>query len=271
MDYLDCLNDAQREGVLHTEGPCIIIAGAGSGKTRVLTYRIAHLMKAHQIDPFNILALTFTNKAAQEMRHRIETVVGSEARNLWMGTFHSVFARILRAEGHRLGYPSNFTIYDTDDSKSLIKALVKEKGLDEKIYKPNVVLSRISAAKNRLISWKAYQQNPVFQADDESQLKPEMGNLYQIYVQRCFKADAMDFDDLLFNTNVLFKDFPEVLNKYQHRFKYVMVDEFQDTNLSQYLITKKLAAVHQNIGVVGDDAQSIYAFRGGRYSEHPQL
>ena len=262
MDYLDCLNDAQKEGVLHTEGPCMIIAGAGSGKTRVLTYRIAHLMKAHQVDPFNILALTFTNKAAQEMRQRIESVVGAEARNLWMGTFHSVFARILRAEGHRLGYPSNFTIYDTDDSKSLIKALVKEKGLDDKLYKPNVVLSRISAAKNRLISWKSYQQNPVFQADDESQLKPEMGNLYQSYVQRCFKADAMDFDDLLFNTNMLFKDFPEVLNKYQHRFKYVMVDEFQDTNLSQYLITKKLAAVHQNIGVVGDDAQSIYAFRG---------
>ncbi len=262
MDYLECLNEAQREGVIHTEGPCMIIAGAGSGKTRVLTYRIAHLMKHHQVDPFHILALTFTNKAAQEMRHRIEAVVGSEARNLWMGTFHSVFARILRAEGTKLGYPSNFTIYDTDDSKSLIKALVKERGLDDKIYKPNVVLSRISAAKNRLISWKSYQKNPVFQADDQSQLKPEMGALYQQYVVRCFKADAMDFDDLLFNTNVLFKDYPEVLNKYQHRFKYVMVDEFQDTNLSQYLITKKLAAVHQNIGIVGDDAQSIYAFRG---------
>ncbi|MDH3708605.1 MAG: UvrD-helicase domain-containing protein, partial [Cyclobacteriaceae bacterium] len=262
MDYLECLNEAQREGVIHTEGPCMIIAGAGSGKTRVLTYRIAHLMKHHQVDPFHILALTFTNKAAQEMRRRIEVVVGSEARNLWMGTFHSVFARILRAEGTKLGYPSNFTIYDTDDSKSLIKALVKERGLDDKIYKPNVVLSRISAAKNRLISWKAYQKNPVFQADDQSQLKPEMGALYEQYVVRCFKADAMDFDDLLFNTNVLFKDYPEVLNKYQHRFKYVMVDEFQDTNLSQYLITKKLAAVHQNIGIVGDDAQSIYAFRG---------
>ena len=262
MDYLEHLNDAQREGVLHTQGPCIIIAGAGSGKTRVLTYRIAHLIEHHQVDPFNILALTFTNKAAQEMRHRIERVVGSEARNLWMGTFHSVFARILRAEAPKLGYPSNFTIYDTEDSKSLIKALVKEKGLDDKIYKPNVVLNRISAAKNRLVSWRAYLANPVYLADDQSQMKPEVGNLYKSYVERCFKSDAMDFDDLLFNTNVLFKDFPEVLNKYQHRFQYVMVDEFQDTNLSQYLITKKLAAVHENIAVVGDDAQSIYAFRG---------
>ena len=262
MEYLESLNDAQKDGVVFTEGPCMIIAGAGSGKTRVLTYRIAHLIKSKDVDPFNILALTFTNKAAKEMRNRIERVVGTEARNLWMGTFHSVFARILRAEAANLGYPSNFTIYDTDDSKSLIKAIVKEKNLDDKIYKPNVVLSRISAAKNRLISWRSYIQNPVFQADDNSQMKPEMGNLYRIYSERCFKADAMDFDDLLFNTNLLFKDFPEVLNKYQHRFHYVMVDEFQDTNLSQYLITKKLAAVRQNIAVVGDDAQSIYAFRG---------
>ena len=262
MDYLECLNEAQKEGVINTEGPCMIIAGAGSGKTRVLTYRIAHLIKSKQVDPFNILALTFTNKASQEMRQRIETVVGTEARNLWMGTFHSVFARILRAEASKLGYPSNFTIYDTEDSKSLLKALVKEKGLDDKIYKPNVILNRISAAKNRLISWRSYLQNPVFQADDSSQMKPEMGNLYKAYSERCYKADAMDFDDLLFNTNLLFKDFPEVLNKYQHRFHYVMVDEFQDTNLSQYLITKKLAAVKQNIAVVGDDAQSIYAFRG---------
>jgi DNA helicase-2/ATP-dependent DNA helicase PcrA len=262
MDYLECLNEAHKEGVIYTDGPCIIIAGAGSGKTRVLTYRIAHLINNQQVDPFNILALTFTNKAAQEMRSRIEQVVGTEARNLWMGTFHSVFARILRAEASKLGYPSNFTIYDTDDSKSLIKALVKEKGLDDKLYKPNVVLNRISAAKNRLISWRNYIQNPVFQADDKSQMKPEMGNLYRTYAERCYKADAMDFDDLLFNTNVLFRDFPDVLNKYQHRFRYVMVDEFQDTNLSQYLITKKLAAVNQNIAVVGDDAQSIYAFRG---------
>ena len=262
MDYLECLNEAQKEGVINTEGPCMIIAGAGSGKTRVLTYRIAHLIKSKDVDPFNILALTFTNKASQEMRSRIEKVVGTDARNLWMGTFHSVFARILRAEATKLGYPSNFTIYDTDDSKSLIKALVKEKGLDDKLYKPNVVLNRISAAKNRLISWRSYIQNPVFQADDQSQMKPEMGNLYKAYSERCYKADAMDFDDLLFNTNVLFKDFPDVLNKYQHRFRYVLVDEFQDTNLSQYLITKKLASVNQNIAVVGDDAQSIYAFRG---------
>lgn len=262
MDYLKELNEPQREGVTNTEGPAMIIAGAGSGKTRVLTYRIAHLIKAKGVDPFNILALTFTNKASQEMRRRIEKVVGSDARNLWMGTFHSVFARILRAEAGRLGYPSNFTIYDTDDSKSLIKNIIKEMGLDDKVYKPNVVLNRISGAKNRLVSWQAYLNNPVYRADDEENLKPEMGNIYKAYVQRCFKSDAMDFDDLLFNTNVLFKDHPDVLNKYQHRFKYVLVDEFQDTNLSQYLITKKLSAVHQNIAVVGDDAQSIYAFRG---------
>jgi len=237
MEYLENLNEAQKDGVVFTDGPCMIIAGAGSGKTRVLTYRIAHLIKSKNVDPFNILALTFTNKAAKEMRNRIERIVGTEARNLWMGTFHSVFARILRAEASKLGYPSNFTIYDTDDSKSLIKALVKEKGLDDKVYKPNVVLNRISAAKNRLISWRSYLQNPVFQADDNSQMKPEMGNLYKAYSERCFKADAMDFDDLLFNTNLLFKDFPEVLHKYQHRFHFVMVDEFQDTNLSQYLIT----------------------------------
>ena len=262
MDYLKDLNEPQLEGVTNTEGPCMIIAGAGSGKTRVLTYRIAHLIKSKGVDPFNILALTFTNKASLEMRKRIEKVVGTDARNLWMGTFHAVFARILRAEAGKLGYPSNFTIYDTDDSKSLIKNIVKEMGLDDKLYKPNVVLNRISGAKNRLVSWKEYINNPIYQADDEENMKPEMGRLYKTYVQRCFKADAMDFDDLLFNTNVLFKDHPDVLNKYQHRFRYVLVDEFQDTNLSQYLITKKLSAVHQNIAVVGDDAQSIYAFRG---------
>lgn len=262
MDYLNDLNEPQLEGVTNTEGPAMIIAGAGSGKTRVLTYRIAHLIKAKGVDPFNILALTFTNKASQEMRKRIEQVAGSDARNLWMGTFHSVFARILRAEAGRLGYPANFTIYDTDDSKSLIKNIVKEMGLDDKMYKPNVVLNRISGAKNRLVSWQQYLNNPVFRADDEENMKPEMGRIYKTYVQRCFKSDAMDFDDLLFNTNVLFKDHPDVLNKYQHRFRYVLVDEFQDTNLSQYLITKKLSAVHQNIAVVGDDAQSIYAFRG---------
>lgn len=262
MDYLSSLNEPQYEGVVNTEGPSMIIAGAGSGKTRVLTYRIAYLIKEKGVDPFNILSLTFTNKAAKEMRERIESVVGNDARNLWMGTFHSVFARILRSEAERLGYPSNFTIYDADDSKSLIKNIVKEFGLDDKVYKPNTVLSRISGAKNRLVSWEEYMANPLYQADDESAMKPEMGRIYKAYCLRCFKASAMDFDDLLFNTNVLFRDHVDVLNKYQHRFKYVLVDEFQDTNLSQYTITKKLSAVSQNIAVVGDDAQSIYAFRG---------
>ena len=259
---MESLNEPQRLGVESTEGPCMVIAGAGSGKTRVLTIRIAHLIRAKGVDPFHILALTFTNKAASEMRSRIEDVVGPEARNLWMGTFHSVFARILRYEAERLGYPGNFSIYDTDDSKTLIRQIIKEQKLDDKVYKPNVVLNRISGAKNRLISWQEYINNPVFLQDDESAMKPQMGKLYKIYCERCFKASAMDFDDLLFNTNVLFRDNPDVLNKYQHRFKYVLVDEFQDTNLSQYLITKKLSNVHQNICVVGDDAQSIYAFRG---------
>ncbi len=262
LKYLEELNEEQHKAVVHTEGPSLIIAGAGSGKTRVLTYRIAHLIKAHETDPFNILALTFTNKAANEMRSRIERIVGTEARNTWMGTFHSVFARLLRIEGHHLGYPSNFTIYDTDDSKTLLKSIVREIQLDDKVYKPNVVLNRISAAKNRLISWKEYLANPIFKEEDESAMKPELGRIFRIYSERCFKASAMDFDDLLFNMFVLLRDFPEVLNKYQHIFYYVLIDEFQDTNIAQYLITKKLAAVRQNICVVGDDAQSIYAFRG---------
>ena len=261
MDYLSFLNPNQRKAVEHTEGPLMIIAGAGSGKTRVLTYRIAHLIHKG-VDPYNILSLTFTNKAASEMKQRIERVIGLEARNTWMGTFHSTFAKILRVEGYKLGFPSNFTIYDSDDSKSLIRSVVKEMKLDDKVYKPNTVLSRISGAKNRLISWEAYQKDPFIKADDEAAMKPRMGEVYKIYQKRLFKSSAMDFDDLLFNTNILFRDHPDVLNKYQQRFKYVMVDEFQDTNLSQYLITKKLAAVHQNICVVGDDAQSIYAFRG---------
>ncbi len=260
--YLEGLNPPQREAVEHTEGPLMIIAGAGSGKTRVLTYRIAHLIHAKGVDPFQILSLTFTNKAANEMKQRIEKLIGLEARNTWMGTFHSIFAKILRVEAHRLGYPSNFTIYDTEDSKSLIKTIVKEKRLDEKVYKPSTVLSRISGAKNRLISWEAYRKDTYLTADDEAAMKPRMGEIYQAYQQRLFRSSAMDFDDLLFNTNVLFRDHPEALYKYQQRFRYVMVDEFQDTNISQYLITKKLAAVHQNICVVGDDAQSIYAFRG---------
>ncbi len=261
-DYLRELNPAQLEGVINVEGPCMLIAGAGSGKTRVLTYRIAHLIQHHGVDPFNIMALTFTNKAAREMRHRIEGIVGDEARNLWMGTFHSVFARILRAEASKIGFPSNFTIYDTDDSKTLIRQIVKEKNLDDKLYKPNLIYSRISGAKNRLVSWQEYLNNPIYEEDDRANMRPEMGQIYKTYVLRCFAADAMDFDDLLFHTNVLFQEHPETLNKYQQRFHYVLIDEFQDTNISQYVIARKLAAVRQNIAVVGDDAQSIYGFRG---------
>ena len=261
MDYLKLLNDSQRAAVLHTDGPVMIIAGAGSGKTRVLTYRIAHLI-SKGVDPFNILSLTFTNKAAKEMRHRIEKVIGNEAKNIWMGTFHSVFAKILRSEAPKIGYPSNFTIYDTDDSKTLLRNIVKEMNLDEKLYKPGMVLGRISSAKNKLISVEQYRQDPTIQADDDAAMRPKIGEIYQAYRHRCFKAGAMDFDDLLFNTNVLFKEHVDALNKYQNIFKYVMVDEYQDTNYSQYLITRKLAAKNRNICVVGDDAQSIYAFRG---------
>jgi DNA helicase II / ATP-dependent DNA helicase PcrA len=261
MSYLDSLNEPQRQAVLHTEGPSMIIAGAGSGKTRVLTLRIAHLIEKG-VDPFNILALTFTNKASREMRHRIEHLVGTDARNLWMGTFHAVFSRILRAEADKIGYPKSFTIYDTEDSKSLIRQIIKEQYLDDKIYKTNMVLNRISAAKNRLISANDYLSNATFKSDDEASMRPELGKLYKIYQDRCFKAGAMDFDDLLFNTNLLFKEHLDVLNKYQHRFKYALVDEFQDTNLSQYNITRKLSSQNRNICVVGDDAQSIYAFRG---------
>lgn len=261
-NYLDELNPVQRSAVECTEGPVMIIAGAGSGKTRVLTYRIAHLMEKG-VDPFNILALTFTNKAAKEMKERIGKIVGQgEAKNLWMGTFHSVFARILRSEAEKIGYPQNFTIYDTDDSKSLIKTILKEQGLDDKTYKPGAVLSRISAAKNNLLSAQAYLNNPTIQEEDRQAVKPKMGIIYQQYASRCFKAGAMDFDDLLFNTNILLRDFPAVLHKYQHKFKYILVDEYQDTNFSQYVIVKQLAAAFRNVCVVGDDAQSIYAFRG---------
>jgi DNA helicase-2/ATP-dependent DNA helicase PcrA len=256
------LNEAQRAAVICTEGPVMIVAGAGSGKTRVLTYRVAHLVN-NNVDAFNILALTFTNKAAREMKDRIAKIVPrGEARNLWMGTFHSVFARILRTEAERLGYPTNFTIYDTDDSKSLIKSILKEQGLDDKAYKPGLVLSRISSAKNNLVSAGAYQQNPSIVEEDRMSGKPKMGLIYEIYAARCKKAGAMDFDDLLFNTNILLRDYPDILNKYQDKFRYIMVDEYQDTNFSQYVIVKQLAAKFQNICVVGDDAQSIYAFRG---------
>lgn len=261
MDYLESLNENQRGAVLQTEGPVMIIAGAGSGKTRVLTYRLAHLIQ-NGVDAFNILSLTFTNRAAKEMQHRIQSLVGGEAKNIWMGTFHSVFSRILRAEAEKIGYPSNFTIYDSDDSKSLIKTILNEVQLDDKTYKPSVVHNRISAAKNRLISAEAYLKNPHYMADDAAAGKPEMGRLFKLYSDRCKKAGAMDFDDLLFNTFKLFNEHIDVLNKYQNRFKYVMVDEFQDTNIAQYMITRKLAAQNRNICVVGDDAQSIYAFRG---------
>ena len=261
MDYLAGLNEPQRKAVEHIDGPLMIIAGAGSGKTRVLTYRTAHLIDKG-VDPFSILLLTFTNKAAGEMRHRIETVIGSQAKNIWMGTFHSVFAKILRFEGERLGYTSNFSIYDTDDAKSLIRTLIKEQNLDDKVYKVNLVLNRISNAKNRLIGPEQYLNSPVLEQEDRYAKIPMMGQLYKLYCTRCFQANAMDFDDLLFQTNILFRDHLDVLHKYQHKFKHVMVDEFQDTNVSQYLITKKLSAVNRNICVVGDDAQSIYAFRG---------
>jgi DNA helicase-2/ATP-dependent DNA helicase PcrA len=262
MSYLDELNESQRKAVEHIQGPSMVIAGAGSGKTRVLTYRIAHLCK-NGADPFQILALTFTNKAAKEMKERIATIIGyGEARNLWMGTFHSVFAKILRFEGNRLGYPNNFTIYDTQDSRSLIKSIIKAMNLDDKVYKPAGVHSRISGAKNNLIGPQAYAQNAEIKMADEQSNRPHIGKIYMAYAQRCFQAGAMDFDDLLFNTNVLFRDFPDVLHQYQHKFKYVLVDEYQDTNYSQYLIVRKLAAVNENLCVVGDDAQSIYSFRG---------
>lgn len=259
--YLEKLNPEQRKAVLHTEGPVMIIAGAGSGKTRVLTFRIAHLVRKGT-DPFAILALTFTNKAAREMRERIETLVGASARNLWMGTFHSIFARILRYEADRLGFPKSFTIYDTDDSKSLIKAIVKEMNLDDKVYKPSLILGRISMAKNNLIEIGDYQQNQELLLQDKNANRPKFVEIFATYTHRCFKAGAMDFDDILLFTYKLFRDHIDVCNKWQHKFKYIMVDEYQDTNHVQYLITKRLAAVHQNICVVGDDAQSIYAFRG---------
>lgn len=261
-NILDDLNESQRKAVECTEGPVMVIAGAGSGKTRVLTYRVAHLLNLGR-DPFNILALTFTNKAAREMKDRIVSLVGgTEAHNLWMGTFHSVFARILRVEGHFLGYPPNYTIYDTDDSKRVIRALIKEQNLDDKVYQPGYILHRISAAKTSLISAPEYNSNPELHEYDASSGKPKTGELYSLYQSRLFRASAMDFDDLLFNMNILLRDYPDILYKYQQKFMYILVDEYQDTNYAQYLILKKLAANNENICVVGDDAQSIYAFRG---------
>ncbi|PNW28040.1 ATP-dependent helicase [Formosa algae] len=260
--YLSQLNEAQLAPTIQVNGPMIVIAGAGSGKTRVLTYRIAYLMHKG-VDPFNILSLTFTNKAAREMKERIASIVGqSEAKNLWMGTFHSVFAKILRIEADRLGYPANFTIYDAQDSQRLISSIIKEMGLDKELYKYKSVFSRISSYKNSLITVRAYFQNPELIEADTMARRPRLGDIYKEYVERCFKSGAMDFDDLLLKTNELLTRFPEVLAKYQDRFRYILVDEYQDTNHSQYLIVRALSDRFQNICVVGDDAQSIYAFRG---------
>ncbi|MFT3682342.1 MAG: UvrD-helicase domain-containing protein [Ferruginibacter sp.] len=262
QNYLEGLNEPQREAVTHIDGPMMIIAGAGSGKTKVLTTRIAHLL-AYGIDAFNILALTFTNKAAKEMKERVEKILGnSEARNLYIGTFHSVFARILRAEANKIGYPNNFTIYDTDDAKSVIKTVLNELELDDKQYKPNTVYNRISSAKNSLVSVEDYKNDWSIQQEDARANRPAMGRIYDAYNKRCFKNGAMDFDDLLFKMYELLKNVPEALSKYQRKFKYIMVDEYQDTNTSQYEIIKLLGAMHENICVVGDDAQSIYSFRG---------
>jgi DNA helicase II / ATP-dependent DNA helicase PcrA len=262
IDYLAGLNEQQKEAVLHINGPLMIVAGAGSGKTKVLTTRIAHLM-AKGVDSFNILALTFTNKAAREMKERVEKILGnSDARNLYIGTFHSVFARILRAEAHRLGYPHNFTIYDTDDAKSVVKTVVNELNLDDKHYKPNVVYNRISQAKNGLVGPLDYAADYSIQQEDMRSNRPAIAQIYDAYVKRCFKNGAMDFDDLLMKFYELLKTAPDALHKYQHKFKYIMIDEYQDTNPAQYEIIKLLGAVHENVCVVGDDAQSIYSFRG---------
>jgi DNA helicase II / ATP-dependent DNA helicase PcrA len=262
VDFIRELNEPQQQAVQKTEGPIMVIAGAGSGKTRVLTYRVAWLLNKG-VSPFRILALTFTNKAAREMRERVAGLVDpSRAKGLWMGTFHSIFARILRAEADKLDYPSQFTIYDTDDSKRVIRKIIKEQDLDDKTYAPGFVLNRISNAKNNLISANDYNEDIEIQNNDILSRKSKLGLIYSLYQQKLRKASAMDFDDLLFNTNVLLRDFPDVLYKYQQRFEYILVDEYQDTNFSQYLIVKKLAANNENICVVGDDAQSIYAFRG---------
>lgn len=262
QQYIDQLNEAQRAPVLQKDGAMIVIAGAGSGKTRVLTVRIANLMY-QGVDAFNILSLTFTNKAAREMKKRIADIVGNnEAKNLWMGTFHSVFAKILRSEAEKLGYPSNFTIYDSQDSLRCLGGIIKEMQLDKDVYKPKQILGRISQYKNSLITVRAYFNNPELQEADAMSKKPRMGEIYNNYVERCFKSGAMDFDDLLLKTNELLNRFPDVLAKYQDRFRYILVDEYQDTNHSQYLIVKALSDRFQNICVVGDDAQSIYAFRG---------
>jgi DNA helicase-2/ATP-dependent DNA helicase PcrA len=262
QDYIKELNPPQQQAVLHNEGPIMIVAGAGSGKTKVLTTRIAHLIN-QGVDPFRILALTFTNKAAKEMKERIEKILGNaSARSLFIGTFHSIFARLLRAEAEKLGYPSNFTIYDTDDAKSVIKGIVKGMNLDDKLYKPNIVYNRISAAKNSLYTWEDYQADPDIKTEDYQSKRTELGKIFEYYSKQCFKNGAMDFDDLLVNMYLLLTSQPESLAKYQHKFRYILIDEYQDTNTAQYHIIKLLGARHENICVVGDDAQSIYSFRG---------
>ncbi|MGB4770041.1 MAG: UvrD-helicase domain-containing protein [Chitinophagaceae bacterium] len=261
-DYLAGLNEKQREAVEHIHGPLMIVAGAGSGKTKVLTTRIAHLM-ANGVDSFQILALTFTNKAAKEMKERVEHMLGNgDARNLYIGTFHSVFARILRTEATKMGYPSNFTIYDTDDAKSVLKTVINELSLDDKHYKPNTVYNRISSAKNALVNAEDYANDYGIQQEDMRSNRPAIAQIYKAYVARCFKNGAMDFDDLLLKFYELLSFFPESLHKYQHKFKFILIDEYQDTNPAQYEVIKLLGAAHENVCVVGDDAQSIYSFRG---------
>lgn len=261
-EYLNQLNENQREAVVYNEGPSLVIAGAGSGKTRVLTYKIAYLVHLG-LAPQSILALTFTNKAAREMKERIAAITGEQtARRLWMGTFHSIFSRILRYEAEHIGYPSNFTIYDTTDSKSLLKAIMKEMQLDDKVYRPGMVQSRISNAKNALVTWKAYEQSKELMQHDIDSKVPLLREIYKRYQNRCQQAGAMDFDDLLLQTNILFRDHPQVLEKYRGFFQFVLVDEYQDTNFAQHLIVQKLCEQHRRICVVGDDAQSIYSFRG---------
>ena len=261
-EYLNKLNESQREAVEYNEGPSLVIAGAGSGKTRVLTYKIAYLVHLG-LAPQSILALTFTNKAAREMKERIAAITGDQtARRLWMGTFHSIFSRILRYEAEHIGYPSNFTIYDTTDSKSLLKAIIKEMQLDDKVYRLGMVQSRISNAKNALVTWKAYEQSKELMQHDIDSKVPLLREIYKRYQNRCQQAGAMDFDDLLLQTNILFRDHPQVLEKYRSFFQFVLVDEYQDTNFAQHLIVQRLCEQHRRICVVGDDAQSIYSFRG---------
>ena len=260
-DYIEELNEGQRNAVLYNDGPSLVIAGAGSGKTRVLTYKIAYLLE-NGYQPWNILALTFTNKAAREMKERIARQVGDQARYLWMGTFHSIFSRILRCESQSIGFTSNFTIYDSSDSKSLIKSIVKEMQLDDKTYKPGLIQARISNAKNHLVFPDAYASNAELYQYDVNAKVPATRDIYRRYWERCRQSDAMDFDDLLVYTYLLFRDYPEICRKYAEQFRYVLVDEYQDTNFAQHSIVLQLTREHQRVCVVGDDAQSIYSFRG---------